>query len=413
MPVAGSRAKVLFFAEGATLAHVARPFLLASELDPERFEIVLARPPAFGWLTAAAPFRVVDLRCQDSSVFARRLGHGLPLYDYPTLLRYVDDDLALIAAEQPDVIVGDFRLSLSVSARLRTVPYITICDAYWSPERPLRPPLPVLSFTRFTPIPLAQFLFDRVSGLALRLHAVPLERLRKRFGLPSLGHDLRRCYTDADLRLFANFPALFPEVKPSPSADFIGPLAWSPEPAGNLDFLDSHEPLIYVTMGSSGDPRVLKSLIPILERTGHRIVVATAGKPLPGNLASDKTLVFDYLPGNLVCQHAKLVVCNGGSPTTNQALLAGVPVLGIAQNMDQFLNMQAIEEFGAGILVRGDRVDERKLQHMTRDLLTNPRYAERARLLERVKHHKNFRTQLISSIDRLLCGSGSGVPSRP
>ncbi len=31
-------------------------------------------------------------------------------------------------------------------------------------------------------------------------------------------------------------------------------------------------------------------------------------------------------------------------------------MLGVAVNMDQFLNMQAIEAFGAGLLVRGDRV---------------------------------------------------------
>ena len=115
----GNRCRVLFLAEGATLAHVARPLLLAENLDPTRFDVVLARPGTFGWLTADAAFAVVELDCQGSDTFSRRLDHGQPIYDLATLERYVQADLALIDDLKPDVVVGDFRLSLSVSARLR------------------------------------------------------------------------------------------------------------------------------------------------------------------------------------------------------------------------------------------------------------------------------------------------------
>lgn len=400
----GNRLKILFFAEGATLAHVGRPFVLARGLDPERFEIVFARPSGFAWLTDDAGFQNVDLDCQASDVFARRLERGLPLYDYPTLLRYVEADLALIEAHKPDLIVGDFRLSLSVSARLRGIPYITICDAYWSPERPLDSPLPVLAFTRFVPIALAERVFRTIAPLAFRVHAMPMERLRAHHGLPSLGYDLRRCYTDADMRLFANFPALFPEIKPGPQADFIGPIAWSPPDradsadSADLDFLDGDEPLIYVTMGSSGDPGVLATLIPVLERTGARVLVATAGKPFPLDFSSGQTRVYDYLPGDQVCKKARLVVCNGGSPTTNQALANGVPVLGIARNMDQFLNMRAIESYGAGLMLRADRANETRLQHVIARLLGEASFTERAGELAR---NANLILTLTQAIDTL------------
>ena len=77
-----SNTKVLFFAEGATLAHVLRPFALARDLDPGRLEVTFCRPPAFAWLTSAARFRVVDLQCLDGAVFARRLEYGTPLYGF-------------------------------------------------------------------------------------------------------------------------------------------------------------------------------------------------------------------------------------------------------------------------------------------------------------------------------------------
>jgi UDP:flavonoid glycosyltransferase YjiC (YdhE family) len=54
------------------------------------------------------------------------------------------------------------------------------------------------------------------------------------------------------------------------------------------------------------------------------------------------------------------VVTNGGSSTGYQALAAGVPVLGIPSNLDQYLAMQAITRLGAGITLRsgGLRKDE-------------------------------------------------------
>jgi UDP:flavonoid glycosyltransferase YjiC (YdhE family) len=393
------KCKILFFAEGATLAHVGRPLVLAQGLDLKQYDVTFARPASYAWVSANVGFRVVDLNCQNSAAFASRLERGLPLYDLPTLERYVDNDLALIDVHQPDVIAGDFRLSLTVSARLRGVPYITICDAYWSPEQPLRPALPVLSFTRFAPIPLAKQVFRAVWPLAQRLHAAPVENLRARHGLPSLGHDLRRCYTDADLRLFANIPALFPQLQRSAQADFIGPIAWSPPDRTDLDVLKGSDPLIYVTMGSSGDPRVLAALIPVLEQTGARIVVATAGKPLPAGIGSARTQVFDFLPGDQLCRHASLVVCNGGSPTTNQALSNGVPVLGIASNMDQFLNMQAIEGFSAGIMLRADRASATLIHQAVASILGNATYRQRAGLLAQDIDKSTTLPQAIESLN--------------
>lgn len=388
------RRRILFFAEGATLAHVGRPYVLAQGLDTEAFEVVFARPPAFAWLTRNAGFSLVDLDCQDSKVFTRRLDRGQPLYDFVTLDQYVQADLALIDAVQPDVVIGDFRLSLSASARLCHVPYVTICDAYWSPERPLEPMLPVMGFTPYVPLAIAAPIFNMVAPLAFRLHARPMEALRKRYGLPSLGHDLRLCYTDADLRLFANIPALFPEVCRPASADsrssFLGPIAWSPPDNPNLDFPAGDGPLVYVTMGSSGDPRVLATLIPLLEAAGARSMVATAGKPLPADFQSPRTHVHDFLPGDQLCRMAQLVICNGGSPTTNQALAHGVPVLGIARNMDQFLNMAAIERFGAGALVRADRASPQALATVLNHLLKTPEPTLQARkLISTSSEHQN------------------------
>ena len=64
------------------------------------------------------------------------------------LRAYVDDDLALLEAVRPDVVIGDFRLSLSVSARVAGIPYVNVTNAYWSPYARPHFEVPNLALTR-------------------------------------------------------------------------------------------------------------------------------------------------------------------------------------------------------------------------------------------------------------------------
>jgi len=46
-----------------------------------------------------------------------------------------------------------------------------------------------------------------------------------------------------------------------------------------------------------------------------------------------------------------------------------VPVLGIAGNLDQYLNMHGVVASGAGTLLRSDRLNEEQLRRAALDLL--------------------------------------------
>lgn len=345
--------RILFFAEGATLAHVARPWLVAQAFASTA-EVVFACPPATRWLAHDSGIELAELTTQSPEVFARRLERGQPLYDLATLEAYAAEDRALIRTHRPDLIIGDFRLSLSVSARLEGVPYLTLCDAYWSPETPFEPIVPALPFTRFVPIPLAQTLFSLAAPLAFRAHAAPMEALRRTHGLPGFDHDLRRCYTDADLRLFANPQQIFPDTREHAGARFIGPIAWSPDTALPDDFPDAPN-LVYVSMGSSGRVDVLAHLFRALAQLELPAVVATARREVPPPPAGARIRLYDFLPARQAIARSRLVVCNGGSPSTNLAWQAGKPVIGIAANMDQLMNMRALAHAGVGCALRADR----------------------------------------------------------
>jgi UDP:flavonoid glycosyltransferase YjiC (YdhE family) len=164
---------------------------------------------------------------------------------------------------------------------------------------------------------------------------------------------VRRVYTDADYMLFADIPAWYGLQTVSAGQSFLGPVLWEPvvaEPSW-LAALPQQRPLIYVTMGSSGNPAILPAIYSALAKLPVIGVVSTAGSPVPGDLPAN-VYAASYLSGNTIIQKADLVICNGGSPTTQQALNAGVPVIGLAGNLDQYLNMGVLESIGAGILMR-------------------------------------------------------------
>src|SRR5262245_25100230 len=127
------RKRILFVAEAVTLAHVARPVYLARGLDAARYDVHLACDGRYDRLLGELPFARHPLHSISGEQFLRALDQGSPLYDAATLDAYVQEDVALLKALAPDVVVGDFRLSLAVSARLTNTPYATISNAYWSP----------------------------------------------------------------------------------------------------------------------------------------------------------------------------------------------------------------------------------------------------------------------------------------
>lgn len=378
-----SKARVLFFAEAVTLAHVARPYRLASGLDGDRFETVFACAKHFRPLFPRWPWPTEPLSSVPPATFVDRLARGARLYPLDTLRRYVEEDLRIIDAVRPDLIVGDFRLSLSVSARLKDIPYLSLSNAYWSPyvtDRHI--PTPCLPLTRALPMPAASALFALSRPFAFAWHALPLNRLRREYGLSPLGFDLRRVYTDADYTLYADVPELVPTIGRPDRHRYLGAVTWSPDVPIPAELAGRAEiPLVYVTMGSSGSADVLPAILAALAELDCRVVLAAAGAQPPKVPAN--AIVTDYLPGERMAALARLVVCNGGSPTSHQALVHGVPVLGIPSNLDQHLNMHFVARLGAGLVVRPEEADPESIRAAAIALLQEPRHlACAARLAE-------------------------------
>ena len=343
------RRKLLFVAEAVTLAQVVRLAALARSLPEEQYEVHFAAARFDELIFAGMAAQRWPIDSISPAQAERAVAWGLRLYDLRTLRRYLDDDLRLIDAVKPDLIVGDLRWSLAVSGPKSGVKVLSLANAWWSPfaER-AGFPLPEHPIVRLLGVELAGRHFPKALPAVFRHFARPLNDLRERHGLAPLG-SLPEVLTWGDRTLYADPPGFFRMRALPASHRFLGPVHWAPDLPFELP--GSSRPLVYVTLGSSGN---LESLPVVLEALGTLpvdVLLATAGrrapKSLPPNVRAEA-----FVRGDLAARRAAVVVCNGGGSTAYQALAEGTPVVGLPYNLDQYLALGAIVEAGAGVLIR-------------------------------------------------------------
>jgi UDP:flavonoid glycosyltransferase YjiC (YdhE family) len=303
---------------------------------------------------------------------------------------YVQDDLQIMEKVQPDLVIGDFRLSLSVSARLSTIPYASITNAYWSPYAKPKYVVPELALARRLGPRLAQGIFSLLRPWLFAQHAYALNKVRQDYGMPAIGYNLTRMFSEADFTLYPDLPHLVPTINPPSHHVYIGPVVWSFNKLPCWWASLRHSiPTAYVTMGTSGSIEIARMVAHSLASDGWQVLMATAdGGSISGWM--DGIWVDNYLPGLMVAERADLVVCNGGSGAVYQALTAGTPILGIPMNLDQYLMMGYLRRSAAGDYLRAGLATSESVMHMARRMIESGRYKSRAVQLK--DHMLRYRT---------------------
>lgn len=344
--------RILLFAEAVTLAHVARIFKLATNLEDFGHEVHVATDSRFNYLFGRLPKNLHPLFSISGESFMGAMNTGRPPYNVLTLERYVAEEKTLIEKIKPDVVIGDFRLSLQVST-FKKVPYIALINAYWSPYADIRFPIPDHFIGRIFGRNIGQFLFNLARPFIFYLHTRPVNALRKKHGLPEIKGSLQNIYTQADYVAYADSPSLVLLKNLPHNHVFIGPVLSSltiPKPEWWDTMLQTKSPKIYLNLGSSGNQKILGSIVETLASFDATLIVS-AGSETSGFKNGDRLFVAPYLPGDEACQVADVVICNGGSPSAQQALSYGKPVIGIPSNLDQSLNTEALAQHKTGMTV--------------------------------------------------------------
>jgi UDP:flavonoid glycosyltransferase YjiC (YdhE family) len=353
-----SKKSILFFGEAASLAHITRPLVLAKSLDPLRYDIHFACDSRYQSLINTVPhIHYWPIRSIPGKTFVKAANRGGYVLQKKDIESYIGQEIALTKRVLPSLIVGDFRQTLTISSELTHIPYASLTNAYWSPFR-------ILDFDPIARFPKYYVVRRRVAAALTpwiqQSATKSVNRVREKHGLAPL-KDFCDLSTHGDYTLYLEPPGF---IKTAPLPDnhlFLGPIFWEPVIAKPSwwQTWDAAKPLIYVTLGSTGEIERLIEIVHILKKFPATIVVSTAGRV---NLKNVPNNVFaaEYLPGMEICKLASVVVCNGGSTTAYQALSQGTPVMGIWSNIDQYLSMKSIEHAGAGICCSTWDLDEKK-----------------------------------------------------
>lgn len=374
------RTRILFLAEGATMAHFVRPLALAESLDPARYEVHFYAPARFRRYLENKPFTAGELASMPGGQFLTNIAKGKPMFPAPVLRGYVHEERGLLQRLQPQIVVGDMRLSLSISARLEKVPCAVMINAYWSPYTKRRSILPEIPLTRLVPPRLLVPMYKLTEPIVYAMHVGQMNRLRKEFGLPPLAPDLRYMYTDGDYVLYADVPEFIPAHGLPPTHFYIGPCEWTAptaRPEWWQRMLDDSKPKVFVSLGSSGPLQAFPALMKALETLPVSVIVSRSGRDLPATLPG--AYVADLLPFTETAAASSVVVSHGGSGGLYPAMAAGTPVLGIPSNADQHLSTATLEENGAGLGVRVEEASEANLRRALEKLLFEPQYKASAR----------------------------------
>jgi UDP:flavonoid glycosyltransferase YjiC (YdhE family)/glycosyltransferase involved in cell wall biosynthesis len=379
--VQSPRPRVLLIGEAAAISHVARPHKLATHLHQQGYEVCFASDPRYNNLIPKNGLRRAEVFSLPNATVFQRLNRGEPIYDVATLDRYVQDELRLMREFKPDIVVGDQRNSLATSSRVAGVRYINIIDAHWSPAdenefEPVNSPLVPLAG-----LPIANLLLNITRPIALAYWTLPVNIIRVKYGLPPLTPNFKEVFTYGDYTVYPTYPELYALKHRLPRRhSFIGPLIWSPkvEKPEWWDRPSRSLPIVYVCVGSTGQPNLLESIFKILGDLPVTVIAATAARKSLEHVPAN-TFIADFLPGTEAARRSRLVICNGGTMSGQQTLSVGVPYLGLVSNPDQLLFSQAVQRVGACEVLRECEINESNLRQSIVSMLASERHQTAAR----------------------------------
>ncbi len=361
------------------MAHFVRPLALAQSLATSEYDIYFYAPAAYGRYLGDTGFTTGILETPPQEQFLANLANGAPMYSVDTLREYVGQDRKIIRQIKPDLVVGDLRLSLPISARLEKTSFALIMNAYWSPYAKKRRILPEVPLTAHIPPRFLSPLYKLAAPIVSAIHVGQMNRVRREFNIPALPLDFGHMYMDGEHVLYPDIPEFVPTPQAPPNHRYIGICEWNlpvTKPDWWATMLQDPKPKVFISLGSSGPVKVAGALFEALSKLPVSVLLSTSGRELP---EMPGAYVTKLLPFTETAQACHVVVSHGGSGGLYPAMAAGTPVLGIPSNADQHLSTAVLEDSGAGLGVRVEEASPKRLQHALEQLIFEPKFREAAR----------------------------------
>ncbi|KAJ8733172.1 hypothetical protein PYW08_001470 [Mythimna loreyi] len=194
--------------------------------------------------------------------------------------------------------------------------------------------------------------------------------LRKHFGpdVPQVSELLN----NIDM-LFLNIHPIFEGIRPvPPTVVYMSGLHQKPTeelPKDLKSYLDSSKHgVIYISFGTNVDPSLLppekiQILIRVFSQLPYDVLWKWNKDELPGR--TENIRISKWLPQSDMLKHPKikLFITQGGLQSTDEAITAGVPLIGVPMLADQWFNVERYEFHKIGVRLDMETLTEEKLRN--------------------------------------------------
>ena len=193
----------------------------------------------------------------------------------------------------------------------------------------------------------------------------------------------------ADITIVNDLPDYYDQSKFPPNIAFTGPLFSMPNNNESVDpeivkVFDSknNKPKIFCTLSSSGSEEMLREVIKAFtygRGLNWNAVILSPHFPLKeaNKLLGNRDGVYitdKFIPAQKVNAMADITVSHGGQGTVQTAIHSGTPIVGVAAQQEQFINLSNVEARGAGIRIPRSKWNANNIQKSVYKILVDKRY---------------------------------------
>jgi len=195
----------------------------------------------------------------------------------------------------------------------------------------------------------------------------------------------------ADLTIVNDLPDYYDQSKFPKDVVFTGPLFSKATSDESVDpkIYEVFDPKnnktkIFCTLSSSGSKEMLKEVIKVFtygEGLNWNAVILSPHCPVKEALAilgnREGVYITDkFVPAQKINAMADIVICHGGQGTVQTAIHCGTPLVGVATQQEQFINLSNVAARGAGIRIPLTKWNTKLIQKSVNKIITDKKYKE-------------------------------------
>lgn len=202
-----------------------------------------------------------------------------------------------------------------------------------------------------------------------------------------------------DLTVVNDLPQFYSGLKIPSDYQITGPLYSQPEPGEQtgeeierIFQKDGGKTKIFCTMGSSGSSESLLEAVKAIASLPEERFCAVVLVPKAVCSMEDAErfaaghanlyLTDRFVPAKLISAMADLVVSHGGQGTVQTAMAGGTPIVGVAMQPEQQINLDHVVQSGAAVRIPAPRWNARSIRSAVLRVAGDPEFRRNARKLQ-------------------------------